>query len=138
MQDDDDSAQNQRFQSAVGRRNAPGKSTRLDAEESVEDSDAKSSSEEDETEYQVQDNVYFLLVVCVGQCMWSLSCLYTAVYIGLAWYRVALVHLQYTQYMPSAEFACRMMSYAALVAPRRTLISSCVVSFVLRCITCTA
>ena len=60
MQDDDDSAQNQRLQVDDGGKNAVRTSTGLYAQESVEDSDAKSSSEEDETEYQVQDNVCLL------------------------------------------------------------------------------
>lgn len=64
MQDDDDNAQNQRLEVAVGRKKAARKFTGVYAEESVEGSDAKSSSEEDETEYQVEDNVFPLLDVC--------------------------------------------------------------------------
>lgn len=62
---DDDSAGDKRPHAAVDRKNAARKSTGLYAEESVEDSGVRSSSKEDETEYQVQDNVRALL----GNCM---------------------------------------------------------------------
>lgn len=64
---DDDSAGDKRPHVAVDRKNAARKSTGLYAEESVEDSGVRSSSEEDETEYQVQDNVCALLLNCTGK-----------------------------------------------------------------------
>lgn len=60
MQDDDSG--DKRPHTAVDRKNAARKSTGLYAEESVEDSGVRSSSEEDETEHQVQDNVCALLL----------------------------------------------------------------------------
>ena len=71
MQDDDSG--HTRLHTAADRKNAAGKSTGLYAEESVEDSGVRSSSEEDETEYQVHDNVCALLLNSIGKRMSSES-----------------------------------------------------------------
>lgn len=69
----DDDSGDKRPHTAVGRKNAGRKSTGVYAEESVEDSGVRSSSEEDETEYQVQDNVCALLLNSIGKRMSSES-----------------------------------------------------------------
>lgn len=63
--EEDDSSQDLTRRTTGVRKHAAQKRTGLYAEDSVEDSVVKSSSEEDETEYQVQDNVLVFLTIAL-------------------------------------------------------------------------
>lgn len=74
MQEDDRGQDLPRRRTDV-RKNAAQKPVGLYAEDSVQDSVVKSSSEEDETEYQVQDNVptsFAMRLLVQTWCYWGL------------------------------------------------------------------